>query len=131
MDILSIENPILVHFRRFSQFRHLKRFGSLFTNSPSTTVESALQIRLFYAKQSQFSGLHNDVNSVYTKDYEEIRRKEVMKKQTQFKPKQTQFNERPKMNAVAWIRILTMILIMLLADSITLKGANFPTHNFL
>ncbi|MDT8302769.1 MAG: hypothetical protein RQ760_14900, partial [Sedimentisphaerales bacterium] len=45
----------------------------------------------FYAKQTQFSGLQNDANSVYTKDYEEYRRKVVMKKQSQFNPKQTQF----------------------------------------
>jgi len=32
--------------------------------------------------------------------------------------------ERPKMNPFAWIRNLTIVLIMLLADFITLKGAN-------
>jgi hypothetical protein len=38
-----------------------------------------------YAKQSQFSEPQNDANSAYTKDYEDNRRKIVMKKQTQFK----------------------------------------------
>jgi hypothetical protein len=41
----------------------------------STTVERTLQIHPFYAKQTQFLGLWNDVNSAYTKDYEENRRK--------------------------------------------------------
>jgi hypothetical protein len=58
----------------------------------STTVERTLQIRPFYAKQTQFSGLQNYVNSAYTKDYEEIRRKKVMKKQTQSCPPQADSN---------------------------------------
>jgi len=44
LPIMSIENPILAHFRHLS---------SLLTNLPSTTVESALQISPFYAKHSQ------------------------------------------------------------------------------
>jgi hypothetical protein len=86
---MSIKHPILAHLRHFS---------SLYTNLRSTTVERALQIRPFYAKQTQFSGLLNDVNSVYTKDYKENRRKEVMKKQTQFKPNQSQFQMLPCKN---------------------------------
>jgi hypothetical protein len=74
---MSIENTILAHVRHFS---------TLFTKLRSTTVESALQIRPFYAKQSQFSGPQNNVTSAYTKDYEENRCNKVMKKQTQFKP---------------------------------------------
>jgi len=46
-----IEYPTLAHFRHFS---------SLFTNFPSTTVESALQINSFYAKQSQFPKSPNE-----------------------------------------------------------------------
>jgi hypothetical protein len=45
--------------------------------------------------------------------------------QTQLKPKQSQFVERAKMNAFAWIENLTIVLIMLLAEFTTLKGANF------
>jgi hypothetical protein len=58
-----------------------------------------------------------------------------MKKQTQFKPNLTQFQsqtnpivERPIMNAFAWIRNLTIVLIMQLAKFITLKGANFKSE---
>jgi hypothetical protein len=72
-----------------SDTRHGTRYPG--PGRPSTTVEKALQIRPFYAKQTQFSGLQNDVNIAYTKDYEENRRKLVMKKQTQFKPNQSQF----------------------------------------
>ena len=48
------ENPTLVHFR------HFRHFSSLLTNLPSTSVENALQITPFYAKQSQFSGCPNE-----------------------------------------------------------------------
>jgi hypothetical protein len=88
-----------------------------------------------YAKQSQFyaffalkSRFHEKTNPI----------------QTQFNPKQTQF----KANLVkgqkmlefaldvcslaslsgAWIRSLSVILIMLLADFTTLKGANFKRY---
>jgi hypothetical protein len=46
-------------------------------------------------------------------------------KQTQLKPIQSQFVEKAKMNAFAWIENLTIVLIMLLAEFTTLKGANF------
>jgi hypothetical protein len=68
---MSIKNPTLAHFRHFSQFRHL--------------IILYFYIGANYAKQTQFSSPHNNVNSSYTKDYEENRRKLVMKKQTQFK----------------------------------------------
>ena len=52
--------------------------------------------------------------------------------QSQFNPKQSQFNPKQtqpkpikaKRDAFAWIRNLTIVLIMLLADFTTLKGAN-------
>jgi hypothetical protein len=55
----------------------MTKYQRLFTNDyqRSTIVEKALQIRPFYAKQSQFSRLQNDVNSAYTKDYDENKRK--------------------------------------------------------
>jgi hypothetical protein len=66
-------------------YRPSSVFTLYFRRDSSTNVERTLQIRPFYAKQTQFSGLQNDVNSAYTKDYEDNRRKLVMKKQTQFK----------------------------------------------
>jgi hypothetical protein len=54
--------------------------------------------------------------------------------QTQLKPKQTQFkpnlSKREKMNAFARIKNLIMILIMLLANFTTLKGANIKGNAF-
>jgi len=89
LQIMSIENPTLAHFRHFSHFRHLKNFSSLFTHFPSTTVENSLQINPFYAKQTQFSpfftqnrGSHEKTNPIQTQ-FNPI--------QTQFNPKQTQF----------------------------------------
>ena len=43
--------------------------------STSTTVEIALQIHPFYAKQTQFRKRQMNVTSAYTKDYEDFRRK--------------------------------------------------------
>jgi hypothetical protein len=90
LPIMSIENLTLAHFRHFSPRNLSPRAAHLTYNRgprhTSTFVESALQIHPFYAKQTQFSELQNDVNSAHTKDYEDIRRGEVMKKQTQFKP---------------------------------------------
>ncbi len=60
---MSIENPTLVHFRHFS---------SLFTNLPSTSVENALQISSFYAKQTQFPKSQMNVKSFLAVDYENI-----------------------------------------------------------
>jgi hypothetical protein len=62
-----------------------------------------------------------DAKYVFTKDYEE--KCGYGPKKTN--PIQTQFVERAKMNPFAWIRSLTTVVIMLLVDFTTLKGANF------
>jgi len=74
---MSIENPTLVHFRHFS---------SLLTNLPSTSVENALQITPFYAKQTQFPKSPNECKLIYNKGLQKKRRFRSPKKQTQFKP---------------------------------------------
>jgi len=100
--LTSIENPTLAHFRHFS---------SLFTNFPSTTVVSALQIAHFMQNKPNLLNDQMNVNRVSTKDYEDKTLGErgknkpnskpiqtqsnpikanKMPKQTQFKPKQTQ-----------------------------------------
>ncbi len=58
---MSIENPTLVHFRHFS---------SLFTNLPSTSVESALQIDPFMQNKANFQKSQMNVNPYNTTDYE-------------------------------------------------------------
>ena len=55
---MSIENPTLAHFRRFS---------SLFTNLRSTPVENVRQITPFYAKQSQSQVGQNQPKLLYDK----------------------------------------------------------------
>ncbi|HIJ54305.1 MAG TPA: hypothetical protein HPP66_14320, partial [Planctomycetes bacterium] len=98
----SIENQTLAHFRHFS---------SLFTNFPSTTVVSALQIAHFMQNKPNFQKDQMNVNMVLTVDYEKKTLGErgknkpnsnpiqtqsnpikanKMPKQTQYKPKQTQ-----------------------------------------
>jgi len=102
--LTSIRNPTLAHFRHFS---------SLFTNFPSTTVESSLQIAHFMQNKPNFQKDQMNVSQVSTKDYEDKTLGErgknkpnskpkqtqsnpikanKMPKQTQFKPKQTQFH---------------------------------------
>jgi hypothetical protein len=49
--IMNIENQTLSAAADLAHFRH---FSSLLTKLRSTTVEIALQIRPFYAKQTQF-----------------------------------------------------------------------------
>ena len=58
---MSIENPILAHFRHFR---------SLLTNFFSTTVVSALQIHLFMQNEPKFRKSQMNVNKVLTKDYD-------------------------------------------------------------
>ena len=98
-----IDNQTLAHFRHFS---------SLFTNFPSTTVESALQIAHFMQNKPNFQKAQMNVSRVSTKDYAKWTlgqrgknkpnskpiqtqsnpiKANKMPKQTQFKPKQTQF----------------------------------------
>jgi len=102
------ENQTLAHFRHFS---------SLFTNFPSTTVESALQIAHFMQNKPNFKKAQMNVSRVSTKDYEDKTpgqrgknkpnskpiqtqsnpiKANKMPKQTQFKPKQTQFQRQKK-----------------------------------
>ncbi|HIJ54078.1 MAG TPA: hypothetical protein HPP66_13145, partial [Planctomycetes bacterium] len=57
----SIENQTLAHFRHFS---------SLFTNFPSTTVVSALQIAHFMQNKPNLQKDQMNVNMVLTGDYE-------------------------------------------------------------
>ncbi|HIJ52597.1 MAG TPA: hypothetical protein HPP66_05515, partial [Planctomycetes bacterium] len=97
----SIENQTLAHFRHFS---------SLFTNFPSTTVESALQIAHFMQNKANFQNAQMNVSRVSTKDYAKWTlgqrgknkpnsnpiqtqsnpiKANKMPKQTQYKPKQT------------------------------------------
>jgi len=101
--LTSIENQTLAHFRHFS---------SLFTNFPSTTVESALQIAHFMQNKPNFRKAQMNVTKALTRDYEKKTlgqrgknkpntkpiqtqsnpiKANKMPKQTQYKPKQTQF----------------------------------------
>jgi hypothetical protein len=109
----------------------------------STTVENSLQITPFYAKQTQ-SQVRQNQHKIFINNEIRVNGQLVIQtKQTQFKankaknkpnsnpikansnPIQSQFNERAKFNAFAWIWSLTIVLIMLLADFTTLKGAQF------
>ncbi|HIJ51767.1 MAG TPA: hypothetical protein HPP66_01275, partial [Planctomycetes bacterium] len=104
----SIENQNLAHFRHFS---------SLFTNFPSTTVVSALQIAHFMQNKPNFQKDQMNVSRVSTKDYEDKTlgkrgknkpnpnpiqtqsnpiKANKMPKQTQFKPKTNPISEAKK-----------------------------------
>jgi len=98
---MSINYPTLAHFRHFSHFRHSSNYNIF-------PIHSIMQ---------------NKPNFPYFSPENE----DYAKKQTQFKPNQSQFVERPKMNSFAWIRSLTIVLIILLAAFSALKGANLNT----
>ena len=90
--LTSIENPTLAHFRHFS---------SLFTNLPSTTVESALQNHLFMQNKANFRKSQMNVNNLLTMDYVKWTLGERGKNKPNTNPIQTQTNpitEKPKMN---------------------------------
>ncbi|MHC4808293.1 MAG: hypothetical protein ACYTBX_18830, partial [Planctomycetota bacterium] len=59
--MMSIDNSTLAHFRHFS---------SLFTNFPSTTVESSLQIDLFMQNKANFRNEQMNISSFITSIYE-------------------------------------------------------------
>ncbi len=61
---MSINYPTLAHFRHFS---------SLFTNLPSTSVESALQISSFMQNKPNFQKSQMNVNLYNTTAYENKR----------------------------------------------------------
>ncbi|MBC8468292.1 MAG: hypothetical protein H8D56_02370 [Planctomycetes bacterium] len=85
---MSIENPTLAHFRHFS---------SLFIKLPSTSVENSLQIRPFYAKQTQSQVGQNQRKLFYDMQIRVMGHLVIQTNkansnpiQSQFKPKQTQ-----------------------------------------
>jgi len=114
LPIMSIHNPTLSAAADLAHFRH---FSSLYTNFPSTTVESALQITPFYAKQSQFSeGQKSCKFSIYKELRKFIALCERKNKpnskpiqtqfnpiQSQFKPKQTQFKPNIEEQRKSWL----------------------------
>jgi hypothetical protein len=86
---MSIENPTLVHFRHFS---------SLLTIFPSTTVVRALQIHPFLTNKANFQKSQVNISDLIIREYELMDTWSSGKKQSQTKPKQTQFkaNTNPK-----------------------------------
>ena len=138
--IRDMKHPTIVHFRRFRRFRHLRNFSSLFTDLTSTTVENALQISPFYAKQTQFPlfftwkrRLCQKTNPIQTQFKPNLSQNKanLSQFQSQFKPcpersRMGQLPKGQKMNAPAWIRNF-MIYCGFLANFTTLKGANFES----
>ncbi len=94
LPIMSIENPTLSAAADLAHFRHFSHFSSLLSIFPSTTVEIALQIRLFMQNKPKVKSAKINVNSFVTSIYElhgQLVIQTNKPKQTQFKPKQTQF----------------------------------------
>jgi hypothetical protein len=123
---------------QYRRSRHIGNHSSLIDNQSkrrSTPVENVRQITPLYAKQTQFRKWQNEHKHFHNNEICKFEHW-LKPKQTQFKPNkaknkanQSQFVERPKMNPFAWLRSLTIVLIMLLADLTTLKGANFKQHS--
>jgi len=104
---MSIENPTLSAAADLAHFRHFIRrggFSSLFTNFRSTSVESALQISPFYAKQTQCQVRPNQPKLLHDKQIRKNGHLVDQTKQTQTNPIkaktnpiQTQLLQRPKL----------------------------------
>ena len=92
---MSIENPTLVHFRHFS---------SLFTNFPSTTVEKALQIRLFMQNKAKFRKSQMNVSTIITRGYKNKTRLRPPKKQSQTNPNKANY-KKAEMNVTSYITV--------------------------
>jgi len=71
-------------------------------SAPSTTVESALQIKLFMQNKAKFRKTQMNVNKVLTKDYENRTLGEHGKKQSQTNPNKAKF-KKAKMNVTSII----------------------------
>ncbi len=102
---MSIENPTLVHFLPSrgsgTAGRH---FSSLLTNLPSTTVESALQIRPFMQNKANFRKSQMNVTSLITADYEKKTLGKRGKKQSQTKPNKAKF-KKAEMNVTSILTV--------------------------
>jgi len=109
MNHLSINYPTLsaaedlAHFRHHRHFRHFIRrggFSSLLTNLRSTTVEIALQIHSILTNKPKVKYAKIILNIYITMRYKKMDTwlfRQTKPKQTQLKPKQSQFDERPKL----------------------------------
>ena len=116
LPIMSIENPTLSAAADLAHFRHFIRrggFSSHFTNLPSTSVESALQISPFYAKQTQSQVCQNQPKLLYDKyicknGHLVIRKNKAKTNPIKAKtnPIQTQFNERPKLMQSVYLQMI-------------------------
>jgi hypothetical protein len=89
---MGIKNHTLVHFR------HFRRFSSLLTIFPSTTVERALQIHPFLTNEPNFRKSQINVSKVLTKNYVQIDTWSSGKNKANSKPKQSQY--KPNSNPI-------------------------------
>jgi hypothetical protein len=80
---MSINYPTLAHFRHFS---------SLLTNFSSTTVEKALQISPFYAKQTQCQVRQNEHKLFYSNEICKNGQLVIQTNKANSNPIQSQFN---------------------------------------
>jgi len=92
---MSIENPTLSAAADLAHFMHFIRrggFSSLFTKLPSTSVEKALQISPFYAKQTQCQVRQNEHKLLYDNDICKNGHLVIQTNKPKTNPKQTQLN---------------------------------------
>ncbi len=99
LQIMSIENPTLVHFRHFSSL--LTIFPLYICRDSSTDVMSALQIQLFMQNKAKFKKVKLNVNKEITRDYDQMDTWSIRKKQSQTNPnKAKQTQTKPNSNSI-------------------------------
>ena len=97
---------------------------------PSTSVENVRQMNFFMQNKPNVKDAKMNVSSFITNKYVELdnwlnqtNKPNSNPIQTQSKPIQIQFHQRPKMNTFVWISSFMMIYCDFLAEFTTLKGA--------
>jgi len=88
LQVMSIENPTLAHFRHFRHFSSLLTIFPLYIcRDTFTNVVSALQIQLFLQNEPNLKKVKLNVNKVLTRNYEQRDTWSIRKNE----PKRTQF----------------------------------------
>jgi hypothetical protein len=104
----------------------MTKYQRLLTNDYQISTNSYVRIyKQIMQNKPKVKSAKMNVNTFVTSNYVHVGQLVIQTNKAKTNPIQTQFHERSKMNSFAPIRSFTLILIMLLVEFTTLKGANF------
>ena len=93
LQVMSIENPTLAHFRHFRHFSSLLTIFPLYIcRDTFTNVVSALQIELFMQNKPNFRKSQVNVTDLLKRNYKQMDTWSIRKKQSQTKPNKPKTN---------------------------------------